>query len=144
MNYFPFKKLRVQLREDEGPLRPDTVRWSRRRVIVFVVDRVLPDATCGQWESGWLVETRQSLRDEDGSAWFASEHTGLVYDENNDVVGISRHLERHAEIEMARERKWEQEAFESEYPEVDDHGRRFYWETNYSTGKHVRVYAEAD
>jgi len=28
-----------------------------------------------------------------------------------------------------------------EYPEVDDYNRRFRWEANHSTGRHVRVYA---
>ena len=33
---------------------------------------------------------------------------------------------------------------EDEYPETDDLGRRFRWEADYSSGKHVRIYEEAD
>ena len=33
---------------------------------------------------------------------------------------------------------------DDEYPEEDDYGRRFHWETNHSTGKHVRVYQPED
>jgi len=29
-----------------------------------------------------------------------------------------------------------------EYPEVDDYGRRYRWEANHSTGKHIRIYED--